>query len=257
LYNTAIPVIPAAVTRPTTPEDISKIIKCAVASAVKVQPRSGGHSYANYCLGGEDNAVVVDMVNFQQFKMDNSTMQATIGAGTLLGDVTKRLHNAGGRAIAHGTCPQVGIGGHATIGGLGPTSRMWGATLDHVVEVGVVLADGTITRASKTQNPDVFFVCLLCGLSLLLYELTTIRIGCQRSCSLLRHCHRVRGYNAPGTQVLSTLYIPDPVSPHVSLSSMPHALLLDSGKKLISPPRSPHGKRLLPTPNSIASLRRK
>ncbi|KAJ7221928.1 hypothetical protein C8J57DRAFT_1536494 [Mycena rebaudengoi] len=157
LYNTAIPVIPAAVTRPTTPEDISKIIKCAVASAVKVQPRSGGHSYANYCLGGEDNAVVVDMVNFQQFKMDNSTMQATIGAGTLLGDVTKRLHNAGGRAIAHGTCPQVGIGGHATIGGLGPTSRMWGATLDHVVEVGVVLADGTITRASKTQNPDVFF----------------------------------------------------------------------------------------------------
>ena len=35
---------------------------------------------------------------------------ATIGAGTLLGDVTKRLHDAGGRAIAHGVCPQIGIG---------------------------------------------------------------------------------------------------------------------------------------------------
>ncbi|KAJ7221901.1 hypothetical protein C8J57DRAFT_1392465 [Mycena rebaudengoi] len=156
-YNSDIPITPAAVTRPKTPEDIANILQCAVASAVKVQPRSGGHSYGNYGIGGEDNAVVVDMVNFQQFKMDNSTMQATIGSGTLLGDVTDRLHKAGGRAIAHGTCPQVGIGGHATIGGLGPPSRMWGAALDHVLEVGIVLANGTITRASKTLNPDIFF----------------------------------------------------------------------------------------------------
>lgn len=48
--------------------------------------------------------------------------------------------------------------GHATIGGLGPTSRQWGSTLDHVREVEVVLADGTITRANETQNPDLYFV---------------------------------------------------------------------------------------------------
>jgi len=71
--------------------------------------------------------------------------------------VTKRLHDAGGRAIAHGTCPQVGIGGHATIGGLGPLSRQWGSTLDHIREVEVVLADGTITRANEKQNPDLYF----------------------------------------------------------------------------------------------------
>ncbi|KAJ7483149.1 hypothetical protein FB451DRAFT_1393290 [Mycena latifolia] len=156
-YNTNIPVNPAAVTRPTTSEDVAKIVQCAVASAVKVQPRSGGHSYGNYGIGGEDGAVVVDMVNFQQFTMDNSTWQATIGAGTLLADVTSRLHDAGGRAIAHGTCPQVGIGGHATIGGLGPISRQWGAALDHILEVEIVLANGTITRANATQNPDILF----------------------------------------------------------------------------------------------------
>ena len=33
------------------------------------------------------------MKNFQQFSMDKSTWQATIGGGTLLGDVTKRLHD--------------------------------------------------------------------------------------------------------------------------------------------------------------------
>jgi len=47
--------------------------------------------------------------------MDKVTWYATIGAGTLLGDVTTKLHDAGGRAFAHGVCPGVGIGGHATI----------------------------------------------------------------------------------------------------------------------------------------------
>lgn len=89
--------------------------------------------------------------------MNKDTWQATIGGGTLLSDVTKRLHDNGNRAIAHGTCPQVGIGGHATIGGLGPSSRMWGSSLDHVEEVEVVLANSSIVRASEKQNTDIFF----------------------------------------------------------------------------------------------------
>ena len=48
------------------------------------------------------------------------------------------------------------------MGGLGPTSRQWGTTVDHVHEVEVVLADGTITRANENQNPDLFFVCDHC-----------------------------------------------------------------------------------------------
>jgi hypothetical protein len=97
------------------------------------------------------------MKNFQTFSMDKTTWNATIGAGTLLEDVTTKLFNAGGRAIAHGVCPQVGTGGHLTIGGFGPMSRMWGPALDHVVSVQVVLADSRIVRASATENPDVFF----------------------------------------------------------------------------------------------------
>ncbi|KAJ7065290.1 hypothetical protein C8F01DRAFT_738244 [Mycena amicta] len=156
-YNQNIPVTPAAVTQPRTAEVVSKIVQCAVASGLKVTPRSGGHSYGNYGIGGEDGVVVLDLFHFQQFRMDNSTWYATIGAGTLLADLTTRLHNAGNRAIAHGTCPQVGIGGHATIGGLGPLSRQWGAALDHVLEVEIVLANGTITRANSTYNPDILW----------------------------------------------------------------------------------------------------
>jgi FAD/FMN-containing dehydrogenase len=156
-YNLDVPKTPAAVTYPHTTSQIGRIVKCAVDHNLKVQARCGGHSYGNYCLGGTEGTIVVDMRNFQQFKMDTLTWQATIGGGTLLGEVTKRLHDNGKRAMAHGTCPQVGIGGHATIGGLGPTSRMWGAALDHILEVEVVLADSSIVRANSTQNVDLFF----------------------------------------------------------------------------------------------------
>jgi hypothetical protein len=156
-YNLGIPVTPAAVTYPKTTAEIAAVVKCAVDNSLKVQPRCGGHSYANYGIGGQDDTIVVDLKSFQQFSMDKSTWQATIGGGTLLGDVTERLHDNGNRAMAHGTCPQVGVGGHLTIGGLGPSSRMWGSALDHVEEVEVVLANSTVVRASEKENQDLFF----------------------------------------------------------------------------------------------------
>ncbi|TFK68250.1 FAD-binding domain-containing protein [Pluteus cervinus] len=158
-YNLEIPVVPAAVVRPSSTDQVAAAVRCAVASNIKVQPKSGGHSYANYGLGGVDGALVVDLQNLQKFSMNTDTWFATFGSGTLLGDLTDRLSANGGRAIAHGTCPQVRLSAarHLTIGGLGPLSRQWGTALDHVEEVEVVLANSTITRASATQNPDLFF----------------------------------------------------------------------------------------------------
>ena len=114
-YNKDIPIVPAAVARPSTTEEVAQLVQCAVEYSVKVQPRGGGHSYANYCIGGEDGALVVDLEYFQRFEMDESTWYATVGGGTLLGELTKRMHDAGGRVIAHGTCPQVGIGGASSM----------------------------------------------------------------------------------------------------------------------------------------------
>lgn len=100
----------------------------------------------------------MDLVNMKAFSINTTTWQATFGAGTLLGDLSTQLSDNGGRAIAHGVCPGVGIGGHATIGGLGPMSRMWGSCLDHVIEVEVVTANGTIQRANNQTNSDLFWV---------------------------------------------------------------------------------------------------
>ncbi|KAI9370347.1 hypothetical protein BJX61DRAFT_548998 [Aspergillus egyptiacus] len=156
-FNLDIDVSPAAVTYPESAEEVASVVRCAAHNGYHVQAVSGGHSYGNYGFGGVSGAVVVNLENLQQFHMNTTTWEATIGAGTLLGDVTKRLSAAGGRAMSHGTCPQVGSGGHFTIGGLGPTSRQFGASLDHVIEVEAVLANSSIIRASETENPDVFF----------------------------------------------------------------------------------------------------
>lgn len=47
-YNLDIPITPAAVTYPETTDHVAAIVKCAADNNLKVQPRCGGHSYANY-----------------------------------------------------------------------------------------------------------------------------------------------------------------------------------------------------------------
>ena len=59
-----------------------------------------------------DGSVVIDMSNFVQIFVDPTTFIATIGPGNRLGDVALSLNNVG-RALPHGTCPYVGIGGHS------------------------------------------------------------------------------------------------------------------------------------------------
>lgn len=56
----------------------------------------------------------------------------------------------------------VGISGHALHGGYGFASRMWGTTLDTILEMEVVLADGSIVTTSRTENEDLFWVCQYC-----------------------------------------------------------------------------------------------
>ena len=47
-YNLDVPILPAAVTYPESAQHVAAIVKCAADNNFKVQPRCGGHSYANY-----------------------------------------------------------------------------------------------------------------------------------------------------------------------------------------------------------------
>jgi len=56
--------------------------------------------------------VVVDMRNFNTITIDPSSGNAVVGTGNRLGDIALALNNQG-RALPHGTCSYVGIGGHS------------------------------------------------------------------------------------------------------------------------------------------------
>lgn len=72
---------------------------------MKINPKSGGHSYASHDLGGEDGHLVVDLKYFHDVKVDPKTFVATIGPAARLGNVAIALFNQSGRALAHGLCP--------------------------------------------------------------------------------------------------------------------------------------------------------
>ncbi|KAK0491398.1 glucooligosaccharide oxidase [Armillaria novae-zelandiae] len=146
---------PVAVTYPSTKEQVSTIVSLGSTENLQVVARSGGHSYIANGLGGKNGALVIDLSNMTKVEVDASGT-ATVETGNRLGDVAYALNNQG-RAIPHGSCPYVGIGGHVSGGGFGFTSRMWGLTLDAVRSMTVVLANGTIVTASNTSNVDLFW----------------------------------------------------------------------------------------------------
>jgi FAD/FMN-containing dehydrogenase len=115
-------------------------------------------------LGGDDGAVVVDTKHLNQLTYNEKDQTAHIGPGNGLGDVNAFLLEYD-RLASHGDAPQVGVGGHYTIGGLGRVSRQFGAACDNILSAEVVLADGSLITASPTENTDVFFAIRGAGAS--------------------------------------------------------------------------------------------
>ena len=123
---------------------------------MKVQAKSGGHSYASFSSGGQNGSMVVDLASFQNIEVDPSGV-AEIGGGVRLGDMAQALYNGSKRALPHGTFPGIGIGGHATHGGFGYTSRQWGLTLDTILGLDVVIANGTSLHVTVEDYPDLWY----------------------------------------------------------------------------------------------------
>jgi FAD/FMN-containing dehydrogenase len=79
-----------------------------------------------------------------------------VGAGAQLLNVYRALANHGA-TIPSGSCPSVGIAGVTLGGGHGLAARAFGLTLDNVVEIEIVTADGCVRTVSRTSEPDLFW----------------------------------------------------------------------------------------------------
>lgn len=156
-YNNRLAYKPAVVVLPTTNQHVQDAVVCASQAGLKVQPKSGGHSYASYSSGGKDGSMMISLQSFQNIQLNSGTGVATVGGGVRLGNLADGIYNQGSAALSHGTCPGVGIGGHFTHGGYSHTSRNWGLAMDQIIGADVVLADGRLIRASSSENTEIFW----------------------------------------------------------------------------------------------------
>jgi len=156
-FNIRLPYLPTAISVPLTIAHIQKSVQCGKKLGIKVSAKSGGHSYASFGFGGENGHLVVELDRMYNVTWDAETNIATVQPGARLGHVATVLYEQYGRAIAHGTCPGVGVSGHFLHGGFGFSSHMHGLALDFVESVTVVLADGSIVEASKSKNSDLLW----------------------------------------------------------------------------------------------------
>ena len=145
---------PRAIVYCESAEDVEKTVRWAQKHAIRIVPRCGGHSYAGYST--TSHGVVVDVSRMHGVHLHDGI--ATVGGGARLIDVYAPLA-AHDRTVPAGSCPTVGIGGHAQGGGVGYAGRKFGLTCDHVVGLSLVTAQGTLLDCDAQENADLFWAC--------------------------------------------------------------------------------------------------
>jgi FAD/FMN-containing dehydrogenase len=153
LFDTRFDAVrPRAVVFCESTADVQRTVRWARKHAVRIVPRSGGHSYGGYST---TSGAIVDVSRLNGVALD-STRRAVVGAGARLIDVYEGLAKHG-RTVPAGSCPTVGIAGLALGGGVGFASRKYGLTCDNLVEATVVLADGSAVVANAHAHPDLYW----------------------------------------------------------------------------------------------------
>ena len=117
--------------------------------------RSGGHSYEGL---SQSSSVVIDTRIMSSITVNAATKTATVGAGTSLGDLYRAISRYG-LAFPGGSCPTVGVSGHALGGGYGYLARPFGLACDNVLSIDLVDPQGRQVHADAVENTDLFWAC--------------------------------------------------------------------------------------------------
>jgi len=144
--------LPQALLRCASPEGLSLALRWARDHRMPFVLRSGGHSYAGTST---TPGLLIDLrrLNAASFGSDG-LLRA--GGGLINGEAYDALRERG-LTVTHGRCLGVGLSAFLMGGGVGFAMRDRGLGCDAVVAVDIMLADGSIRRASATENPELFW----------------------------------------------------------------------------------------------------
>ena len=145
---------PAIIARCLHPKDVSQSVKYARENQLLIAVKGGGHNSAGNAVC--DDGMMIDLSLMQQVEVDPDNQTVKVEGGCLLGRVDE-VTQKHGLAVSAGIISHTGVGGLTLGGGFGWISRKYGLSIDNLLAVTIVTADGSIIRASDTENTDLFW----------------------------------------------------------------------------------------------------
>jgi FAD/FMN-containing dehydrogenase len=136
-----------------TTKGVSTLVDWSRSNNLPFALRSGGHSYEGF---SQSKDVVIDTREMKKVFVDRANQTMTVGAGAPLGVIYQEI-DKDHFGFPGGSCPTVGVTGHALGGGYGYFARPFGLACDSLQWAELVDANGRVVEASAQQNADLFW----------------------------------------------------------------------------------------------------
>jgi len=154
VYNGMIDKRPKLIARCVDVADIMAAVRYGRENRMLTAIRAGGHNGGG--LGICDGGLVIDVGRMKGVRVDPAARTVRVAAGCLWGDVDHATH-AFGLAVPSGFISTTGVAGLTLGGGIGYLTRRYGLTIDNLLSVDMVLADGRFVTANTHENADLFW----------------------------------------------------------------------------------------------------
>lgn len=154
VYNGMIDKRPRLIARCVDVADVIAAVEFAAGNGLLTAIRGGGHNGAG--MGTCDGGLVIDLSRMKGIRVNPADRTVRAEAGCVWGDVDHATH-AFGMATPCGFISTTGVAGLTLGGGIGYLTRKYGLTIDNLLSVDMVLADGRFVTASSEENADLFW----------------------------------------------------------------------------------------------------